>query len=147
MGRSFSATPGRSSTTMLPLASSGISRVSFSLTRVPPRSKNSAALPFGLAIEKRCRLRVAPVNVVAHVRKPLVEDRDARFGLRFGDNQRRVDPNLGKVAHDHESALEALGKNQLGDFFTEQLLALEIAHQLDAYQQSLAADIADEFVF
>src|SRR5208282_114972 len=32
-------------------------------------------------------------------------------------------------------------------FFAEQLLALEIAHQLDAYQQSLAADVADEFVF
>src|SRR5258708_18367615 len=147
MGRSFSATSGSTSITMLPFLSSGISRDSFSLTSVPPRSKNSAALPFGLAIGKRFRLCVAPVNVIANVGEHFVQNFDAGFGLRFGDHERRVDSNLGKVGHRYEPALQAFAKDQLGDFFAEQFLGFEIADQLDADQQPLAADVADEFVF
>src|SRR5277367_6252930 len=148
-GRSFSATPGNSSTTMLPFASSGISRASLSLTSVPPRSKNSAALPFGLAIEKifARRLRLTPVNVVANVREHFVHDFDPGLGLRFGDHERGIYSNLGKVAHDDEAALEAFGEDQLGNFFAEQFLRFEIAHQLDADQQPLAAHVPDEFIF
>ena len=90
---------------------------------------------------------MAPVNVVADVREHFVENVDAGFGLRFGDHERWVDSNLWEIGHRDQSALEAFGEDQLGDFFAEQFLGFEIAHELDADQQSLAADVADEFVF
>src|ERR1017187_806306 len=91
-------------------------------------------------------LRVTPIDVVANVREYFVEDRDAGLGLRLGNNQRGIDSNLGEIAHDHQPALEAFGEYQLSDFFAEQFFGLEIANQLDANHQSLAADVADELV-
>jgi hypothetical protein len=93
---------------MLPLASSGSWRVSSILTSVPPRSKNSAALPFGSAIEKDFSLRAARSRRGRARAQNLVEDFDAGVGLRFGDDERRVDAHRGKVAHREQPALERL---------------------------------------
>src|SRR5713226_6615528 len=57
----------------------------------------------------------APVNVIAHIGKDFVENSGACLGLRLADNERRVDPDAWKVAHQKESALERLPEDDFGD--------------------------------
>src|SRR5215472_3105196 len=117
MGASFSATPGSSSTTILPRASTGSSLSWSSRTRVPPRSRNNPLFPVMSAIRLVCRWpssRGAPVQVIANVREDFVEDRHAGLGLFFADDQRRIDPDTRKVGHGDDSAAQRFQENLLG---------------------------------
>src|SRR5712692_3009264 len=89
----------------------------------------------------------APVNVIAQVGKDFVENSGAGLGLRLGYNERRVDPDARKVAHQKESALERLPEDDFSDFAAHQRFRLQVADEIDPDEQALAADVADEFVF
>src|SRR5262245_1529944 len=107
MGARVFATPGSSSTTILPRASTGSSLSWSSRTRVPPRSRNNPLFPLMSAIRFVSRWlssRGAPVQVVANVREDFVEDRHAGLGLFLANDQRRIDPDAWKIRHRDDSA-------------------------------------------
>src|SRR5262249_33609258 len=116
IGASFLATPGSSSTTILPPASSGSSLSWSSRTRVPPRSRNNPLFPVASVIRFVSRgptSRGAPVEVIANVREDFVEDRHAVLGLFLANDQRRIDPDARKVGHRDDAAAQRFQENLL----------------------------------
>src|SRR6266849_1840878 len=86
--------------------------------------------------------RALYVDSICDKRKHLFHDVDPLFCGCLIDDERRVDADIGIVAHDDQATPETFFEDHLARFFVEFLLCLLVLHELNADEQAASTDVS-----
>src|SRR5689334_4582088 len=84
------------------------------------------------------------VDAICDKRQHLFENGDAFLRGRLVDDERRVDADVGVVAHRDEPPLEAFLEYEFARFLVELLVRRAVLHELDPDEEPASPHLADE---
>src|SRR6266852_1750895 len=86
--------------------------------------------------------RALYVDSICDKREHLFHDVDSLFCGCLIDDERRVDTDIGIVAHDDQAALETFFEDHLARLFVELLFCLLVLHQLHADEKAASPHVS-----